>query len=90
MGLRFDWDRLKKEWDGTKQVFSGDAVYNPLSGEYVPIGPAARPENPPADLSQMGPNSTEARLAHIEILVRNGSITDAEGAEARSRILNGL
>jgi hypothetical protein len=90
MGLGFDWDRLKAEWNGSKEVLKGDAIWNPLTQEYVKIQPGTDRLPPPPDLSEPKPNSTEARLAHIQILVANGIITEQEGAEARKRVLEGM
>jgi hypothetical protein len=90
MGLGFDWDALKDEWDHSKRVLDGTEIYNPMTKTYVPIKPEIIPQTPPDDLTRSGPNSTEARLAHIEILVANGSISAQDGAEARARVLQGL
>jgi hypothetical protein len=90
MGSGFDWEELKRQWNGTRQVINRGAVYNPLSGQYVPIPPGTAPTNAPADLALAGPNSTEARLAHVQILVSAGIITAQEGSDARDRILHGL
>jgi hypothetical protein len=86
----FDWDEVKRQWEGTKQVFDGKAVYHPASGQYVPIPPEAVPEPLPPDVLQPGPNSTEGRLAHLQMLVATGAITQAEAAEQRRRILQGI
>ena len=98
MGLGFDYDELKRHWDGAKQAYKGDAIYDPRSGDYVPIAPAQLPTadgdgpigSAPGGLGAAGPNSTEARLAHAQMLVATGAITADEGAELRRRILQGL
>jgi len=88
--MGFDWERLKGEWNGSKEVLKGNAIWNPLTQQYVDIQPDTVPVPAPPDLSQPKPNSTEARLAHIQMLVANGIITEQEGAEARRHVLQGV
>jgi hypothetical protein len=85
MGVGLDYNKLKAHWDGGIAAAKGDAIYNPLTGKYVPTGGQLPPE-----LQKQGPNSTEARLAHVQVLVASGVITAQEGAEVRKRILEGL
>lgn len=86
MTLGFDWDELKRHWDGGIEVFKGNKIYNPFNGEYVDAKPGTVPSVPPSG----GPNSVETRLAHVEALRANGVITDEEAAEARKRITSEL
>lgn len=90
MGLGFDWNRLKQEWKGSREVLQGNALWDPFNQDHVQIRRETIPEKLPEDLTQPKPNSTEARLAHIQMLVANGIITEQEGAEARKRVLAGM
>ena len=84
------WGDFKQAWDDSKQVLKGTKIWDPLEQKYVDIQPQAMPAKPVPDLSEPGPNSTEARLQHIEILVANGSITEQQGKEQTDRILQGI
>lgn len=90
MGPGYDHDEFMKHWKGGLSSLKGQTVYDPMTQNYIPVPPSAMPSNPPAGLSQPGPNSTEQRLAHIQLLVAAGSITAQEGAEARDRVLRGM
>jgi hypothetical protein len=76
---------------GAIKSLKGETIWDPKTGTYVPIQPGTVEPHEAALLSG-GPasNSTEARLAYINVLVKNGIITAQEGAEARERVLEGL
>ena len=90
MDLGFNWDELKKQWGGATGVFDGTKIWDPFRREYIPVPPKVVPPSPDPTLSAAGPNSTNARLQHVEMLRASGVITDQEAAELRRRITSGM
>jgi hypothetical protein len=90
MSLGFDYDELKRQWDGARAALQGQAIWDPFTRTYVPVPPAAIPSGPPSGLTTPGPNSTDARLQHVAILRAQGIITDQEAAELSRRITSGM
>ncbi len=90
MSLGFDWNELKRQWEGAGGVFDGTKIWDPFRREYIPVPPAAVPARPAPTLSVPGPNSTDARLQHVAMLRASGIITDQEAAELNRRITSGM
>jgi hypothetical protein len=84
------WDKFKQAGDDTIAVFNGEKIWDPWRQEYIPVPPRYVPAEPAPDLYEPGPNSTDARLQHIQMLVDTGRITEQEAAELRRRVTSGI
>ncbi len=85
-----DYGDFKRQWDGAIQALKGNAVWDIHTRSYIPLPAAAIPANPAPTLSVPGPNSTDARLQHVQMLLAVGSITDQDAAFLRKQITSGM
>jgi hypothetical protein len=90
MNLGFDKAKVLEGWEGTKEVFRGNMIWDPFRQRYVRIDPGQTSIGDAglARLALPQPNPMDDRLLHIKALEEAGIIDAQQAAQARSMILS--